>query len=194
MARFQYRFVLGLLFSLSAQAADLQTPFERLKDSGEKYEVTGTVCEQVAKIELERSYSKPAYLVTTGIAYADNRRVLGELDVIVFDRASRNAVLVGEVKCWQNLNGAQKKARAQRARFQQALASGSSIDLFDVSRRETKYDRRQFSRNVRFISISQQGGESAGFDMSLNYSLDELMQLRQMLVSCQRAGECRRPE
>jgi hypothetical protein len=52
------------------------------------------------------------------------------------------------------------------------------------------YTKDQFSHIERYLSISQQGGESAGFDIALDYTLDELMALRETLIVCQQKGEC----
>ncbi len=186
-----------LLFSFvqpSAFAApDLNSVYRQLKDSGEDYEITGAVCEQVARLELARKYPAPGYEVLTGIAYADNRRTIGELDVVVFRGSDDSAVLIAEVKCWQNMRGGNKKAKEQRARFQTTMAQNASVDFFLVNERHVKFKRTQFTGQPKFISIAQEGAEAAGFEASLPYTLDELMRLRRMLMDCQGRGECRRP-
>jgi hypothetical protein len=176
-----------------AQLSDPAEAFERLRDSGVDYEVTGVVCEQVARLELEREYPPPQYRVRTGIVYASPQRVLGELDVVVFRASDRKAVLVAEVKCWTNLKGARRKAVDQRQRFEAAIASGMSLEFYPASQPDVRLRREQFEQVQRMMSISQEGGEAAGFDRSLELTLKELMQVRKRLISCQRAGQCRRP-
>ncbi len=184
-----------LLFSISVQAADLQAAFDALKNLGANYYSNGTVCEELAKIQLERTYSKPNYDVVVGIAYADGRRILGELDVVVFNRATRGAELIAEVKCWQNLSKAQSKARLQRERFfktlEEAFGSRVEIDFFDARTQRVEFSLDQFRGRPQFISISQAGGESAGFDLTLEYTLEELMKLRGELLECQNRGHCK---
>jgi hypothetical protein len=184
------------LLSTSVYAnSELQGLFGQLKDSGEKYSVAGTVCEQVARLELLKQYPAPQYEVVTGIAYADNRRVIGELDVVVFKNSDHRAVLIAEVKCWQNMRNGAKKAQEQRARFQSTMSSGrTDLSFFLANRREVVFRRPQFEGTPRFISIAQEGSESAGFQDELPYTLGELMELRQMLMDCQDRGRCRKAD
>jgi hypothetical protein len=182
-------------WAIEPGAAPLGEVFEQLKDSGENYEITGTVCEQVARLELQRDYPAPRYEVLTGVAYAEARRVIGELDVVVFDKsaaADGKAVLIAEVKCWKNLPGGSRKARQQRKRFLDTMEQNQKVDFYLVSKREVQFERDQFQQAKRFISISQNGGHQAGFEDCLPYTLEELMALRERLMKCQNQGECRR--
>lgn len=64
------KFLFLLLLSAStAHAKDIQPLFEALRDSGEKYFIVGTVCEQVAKLNMQQIYKAPEYTVITGIQY-----------------------------------------------------------------------------------------------------------------------------
>jgi hypothetical protein len=181
----------GTLVSPSSYSGDLEQAFERLKDSGADYRPEGAVCEQVARLDLERDFPSPAYEVTTGIEYANSRQVLGELDVVVFDSRSGKVILISEVKCWQNLKSARRKAREQQERFQKHVASGVSLQFH--SDKKDSYDDDQFRSSPRFITISQAGGEQAGFEQTLDFGLDEMKTLRQRLLECQSQGACRRP-
>lgn len=186
--------LLLLLSFQTAIASDaLDVEFERLRDSGESFVVTGSICEHVAREKLRATYPDSQYDIRVGISYASDGRTLGELDVVVFKDSSEEAVLIAEVKCWRNLDSAQKKARSQRARFQKWIESDASLKFFPASHNDDVYAQRQFETRPEFISISQEGGEKSGFDISLDYSLDELMSLRRRLIDCQEAGECRRP-
>lgn len=182
-------FILISLFSLSAQAGDIRGLVEQLRDSGEDYEIVGVICEQAARLDLAREYPSPRYEVKTGIAYGTQHRTVGELDVIVFD-ADRSAVLVGEVKCWRNLNGARKKAANQRQRFLDAMASGKPYLFF--KKHDGSYEHKQFAEVKDFISIAQGGAKEAGFTRELDFSLEELMQARKELLTCQSSGACKR--
>lgn len=175
-------------FSFAGPIDDL---VNALKDSGEKFEIVGTICEQAARLDLEREYLAPRFTVETGISYGNQNRTIGELDVIVFD-SSRNALVVAEVKCWKDLGGAIRKARDQRQRFQNTIAqSDPRVRLQD---RQHLYHRLSDFMNVSsFLSISQSGGRTFGFDREISLSLDELMEARQRLMQCQRSGACRRP-
>ncbi|MDG0815192.1 hypothetical protein [Bdellovibrio svalbardensis] len=186
-------FFLLLLTASAAQAKDIQPLFEALRDSGEKYSVVGTVCEQVAKLDMQQIYPAPQYTVITGIQYGTKKRVIGELDVIVFQNDSKKAILVGEVKCYQDPHAGISKAREQRTRFLSAIRSKTSL-LMACLGKPCTVSERNFKGIQQFISIGQEGTKSAGFDVELNYSLDDLMALRAQLMECQDKGECARPE
>lgn len=185
-------FSLFLLFSIATQAKSTDPLFEALQDSGEKFFITGTVCEQVAKLNLEKIYRAPEYTVTTGIQYGSKSRVVGELDVIVFRNSNQSATVIAEVKCWNNFSTAIKKAKEQRKRFIETLGSGRKLSV-TCGGQECDLTEKNFNQVQKFISISQDGGTEKGFDMTLGYSLDEMMALRQQLMTCQERGECRRP-
>ncbi|MFV8257224.1 hypothetical protein ACNQKP_05445 [Bdellovibrio bacteriovorus] len=189
------QFLLSTLLSVStAQAKDIRPLFEALADSGARYEIVGTVCEQVAKLNLEQDYPAPDYYVVTGIYYGNKKHVIGELDVVVFRSNDNKAVLVGEVKCWTNLSSARSKAMDQRQRFKAALSNGGGLIMGCTSQQAgCSFSKKNFKAVEKFVSISQDGGEKRGFDMTLGYSLEEMMDLREQLMQCQQRGECERP-
>lgn len=189
-------FVLALLVALVgarvAPAADLRPMFEALRYSDENFVIEGTVCEEVARLRMFEKYPAQAHEIITGIAYTDARshRTIGELDVVVIRKADAMVLLVAEVKCWASLSGALNKAKNQRARFLQTLASGIPILLHTTGTPYVTFPRTAFSQSPPFISISQSGGEAVGFEATLGYSLDEMKNLRKQLLSCQAAGQC----
>jgi len=186
-------FFFVFLMAVTAQAGDIRPLFQALHDSGEKYEIVGTVCEQVAKLMFEKTYPAPAHKVITGIAYGQRGgRTIGELDVVVFDTRTQKAMIVAEVKCWNKLDGARKKANEQRARF---IATLQRLPQFDLACTDHScaFRKENFTNVQKFMSISQAGGEKFGFEAVLPYSLQELMSLREMLLKCQNSGACQRP-
>lgn len=186
---------LSLFFSLflSFNAfAGINDEFEALKDSGVNFQATGTICEEVARLKIAQQYQSPQYTVVTGIAYGDNRRTIGELDVIVFENKSKNVVRVGEVKCWKDMSAGLKKAREQRKRFLTAIKQMDNLH-FESTADQTRYDQSQFVSIREFISIAQKGSKNVGYDAELDYSLSELMQLRARLIECQGRGKCAGP-
>lgn len=177
---------LGLFLSSLASAAPIADLFEEIKDNGAHYEIIGMVCEKVAILELEKQYPAKDFEIVNGIAYGDGNRTIGELDVVIFDKKTDDAVLVGEVKCWKSFEGARKKALDQRRRF--IAHKGKRIEMIDGDRKHYSPTRFRSLRN--FVSISQKGGKKAGFDYELENTLEELMDLRQMLMKCQDEGRC----
>lgn len=157
------------------------------------YEIVGTVCEEVTQLRYAEKYPEPEYRVLTGIAYSDKDRTLGELDLIVFDNATHNAILIGEVKCWSSPASGLKKAKEQRARFLENVKSSKALTFKWLSNPKETFTKTQFNKTDRFISIAQKGSHSKGFDVELEYTLEELMGLRQDLIDCQNRGECAKP-
>lgn len=181
------------LFPTSAFSDELEQVFEQLKDSGEDYRPEGSICEQVAKLELEHEYPKSKYDIITGIGYSNHKQLLGELDVVVFDSTTQKVALISEVKCWQNFKKAYHKAREQRQRFQHYVDSGAPLQFYLVKKSNQRYDESQFHSSAPFITVSQDGGQAAGFDLTLHFNLSEMKELRQKLLECQKQGVCQRP-
>lgn len=174
-----------LLASGFAHADSVSELVQRLKNTEEAYNITGTICEQAARLELERDFQPPRFKIETGISYSMGGQTMGELDVVVFD--ADKVAMVAEVKCWKNFGDALQKARSQRKRFQKALGSGRELLFWHD---KAKYDSAQFNELRVFESISQKGGKSNGFTRELGYSLEELMDARQRLLNCQAGGRC----
>lgn len=186
-----FRFVLPwLLLSSPAFALSQQQAFSLLRDSGESMEVVGNICEHVARLELTKDYPESRYLIMNGIAYGRGRSTEGELDVIVFEKPAMKAVVVGEVKCWKNFGSAKNKAQKQRNRFLGVIGQNEQVNLWSTKNGQP-FNEAQFKGPLKFISISSEGADSAGFDMALEMDLDQLMQLRQQIMSCQGSGQCK---
>ncbi len=148
-----------------------------------QYQVTGTICEQVAKKQLESYFSDPEYTIQTGITYQRNGKTLGELDLVVFRNSDHQAILVGEVKCRRNLVRARRKAKQQLKRFAYAIESKTPMEIFDPDHPEARYHFSQFENIKSWITISQKGGKRAGFDWALDLTLHQLLKLRRKLLT-----------
>jgi hypothetical protein len=181
--RFSLSSVIALLSCLShlAFAGAVEDLYPQLRAQPVSYKVFGTVCEQVAKLEIMEQYDTKDYIVTSGILYANRTRTLGELDIVVLRRSDEEAILIGEVKCWRDLSGAQKKARSQLSRFTGTISSGTEISMHSDGQNGKTYDRDQFDEQPKIITISQQGGENFGFEHTIGIDLQEARELYQML-------------
>jgi hypothetical protein len=181
----------SLPVSNSAHALDVQTAFKLLSKVPADFYDFGSVCEQLAKLQMYSKFSAKDYHVESGIVYTNSHgSVLGELDIVVFHRHNLKAVVVGEVKCWRKLGSAMKKARKQLARFANALKHNSKIHLYhDVSHK--KYYKNQFlNQKMRSIYISQNGGEEFGFNMTIGLDHEQVKVVRSMLLKCQKSRKC----
>ncbi|KYG69962.1 hypothetical protein ACLWBD_06155 [Bdellovibrio sp. HCB117] len=182
-----------LLIASSSAFADLAESFEKIKSHARHYRDPGAVCEEVAQIEFSELYPAPQYEVIVGVAYNVKGRTVGELDMVLMDKNTQKVAMVGEVKCYTDLKNGLKKAKQQRKRFLTVLGSGQKIDFVNTSSGE-KYDYEQFQYVTQFISVSQKGGKAVGFDYELEHTLDEMSQLRDQVIHCQKDGLCPRPQ
>ncbi|MFV8259617.1 hypothetical protein ACNQKP_17550 [Bdellovibrio bacteriovorus] len=181
--------VLLLLLSSASAFADLDGTFEKIRNQARHYRDPGAVCEEVARAEFSEKYPAPQYEVIVGIAYNLKGRTVGELDMVLMDHNTQKVAMVGEVKCYSNLKNGLTKAKQQRKRFLTHLGSGAPLEFINTSTGEKyAYDKFQYVRE--FISVSQKGGKAVGFDVELEHNLDEMTQLRDRIIHCQKDNLC----
>lgn len=194
-------FILSLVFASAAFAVPeislspkLQPLFEVLKKIPANYKTEGTACEQAARIEAyNSSYPADRFVITTGVEYDIGDGTLGELDLVVIDKATDKVVLVGEVKCWRSFDSALDKAKYQQDRFLWNLRQYPQKIHFIAHEEGFAFTAEQFSGLNQFVFISQAGGTKKGFDQEIPYTLLEMDEISQVLVRCQKKGQCARP-
>jgi hypothetical protein len=172
-----------LIIESAFAGSRLDLVYQQLKDTNEDYKKVGTICEQVAKLSLEQLYQMPEYEVKTGIIYSDRTSILGELDAVVFHRASKSAILAAEVKCWRDQNKALKKAKRQLGRFLNWINSTGSIDFFLSTDSKIHFRKEQFQNEIFLLPVSYKG---SGFAYTLEFSLSELLELRERILEYQK--------
>jgi len=180
---------LGLILFVVNAFAGLGEDFRDLKNSGSNYEIVGTVCEEVTRLRFQEEFPAPKYGIVRGIEYGDGSRTIGELDVVVFDNSTHRVYQIAEIKCWKNNESAIQKAQSQIQRFNKTLQSGGAIK-FKALYSKNQFRRENFLQNPKIVTIAPAGSKAAGFDRELEYSLKELMQLRDMMIKCQASGQC----
>lgn len=185
-----FAFVLAASVSHAATFS-LEEDYDALKDSGSNFVVIGTICEEVARLEMAAEYKEPQYHVVTGIAYGNSKKTIGELDVIVFENKSQDVVKIAEVKCWKDLDGGLRKALDQRQRFLKNIQKGGIVLRSTHDKRQ--YSAKQFRDCKDFETIGQQGAKDYGYNRELDHSLEDLMGLRTRIMNCQTTGECKQP-
>lgn len=183
---------LGLLVSATNAFADVAQSFERIRHQARHYRDPGAVCEEVARAEFAVMYPPPQYEVIVGVAYHLGGRTVGELDLVLMDKNTQKVTAVGEVKCYSNLRNGLAKAKQQRTRFLSHLGSGQPLEFINTSTGK-KYHYEQFQYVRTFVAVSQRGGKAVGFDYELEHNLDEMSQLHDKMVHCQRQNLCPRP-
>lgn len=180
------------IFSVTAFAG-LGEDFEQIKDLGRNLEPIGAICEEIAQLCFAEKYPTPNYKVITGVEYADKDGTLGELDLVVINNETQVAEILGEVKCWKSPKSGLKKAKDQRQRFLTNVKSSKALEFKWLSDPKMKLTKTQFNKVKEFYFIAQSGTLNDGFDFELPYSLNELMQLREDILRCQDAGNCKKP-
>lgn len=164
----------------------IQKYFDLLKHDSTDFEPTGAVCERVAVRDLVKDYPADKYIIKNGLQYDERNTTIGELDVVIFDKATGLVEAVAEVKCWKSFEGARKKAKEQRMRFQTYL--NKNIVIYDDEGK--KYPKNQFALVRRYFAISQFGGVGQGFDVELSLDFKEMMELRKRLLDCRAFKDC----
>lgn len=164
--------------------------FAALKSIPRSYEDTGAICEELARLKIQKEYPRPQFEVLTGIAYETEDRVIGELDLVVFNTQLQRVIKIGEVKCWKDVPSALLKAQEQRARFLKTIRSNKPIQFRFTSTGEV-LDPNTFENNtIEFFSVGQKGALDFGFDREVEYTFKELRDYRYEMLRCQSQGQC----
>lgn len=101
----------SILFAAEHLSARLFSDFKR------EHITVGEACELLAEWKIKKEYPSNKYEIQRNIVYYQNGRLIGELDAVVFEKESEQAVLVVEVKCRHNLQKASQHAKKQLKRF-----------------------------------------------------------------------------
>lgn len=184
---------LFVLMSLGAIASpEIDQIFDSLKGLPRSYETKGAICEEVAKVLLEKDYPPPRYSVHVGIAYGDLERVIGELDEVIIDHNENKVIKIIEVKCWTDLKAGRDKAHEQRARFLKSIRNPQKL-YFTSTSTDQEFSPAQFVGVNSFAAIGQKGAKAVGYDLEFPFTMKELMDLRLQLLRCQNWSTCPKP-
>jgi hypothetical protein len=185
--------ILMSIFTSVYASADMNQDYELLKNLGRNLQVSGAICEDVARLRFAEKYPAPKYNVVVGIEYKNQNGILGELDVVVFNQTTSYVETIVEVKCWRNPEDGVLAAHEQKDRFFEHIESSDEITFKLISQPQLKLTREQFARVSEFSAIGQKGVLSYGFDYELPYSLDDFNELKDKIVGCQAHGGCKKP-
>ena len=164
--------------------------FDRLSKKPVDYGNIGAICEQLMGLTLEEVYPKAEYDIQIGIVYQHRGRVLGELDLVVFRKATGRAVSVVEVKCAKSPKRSLGKAREQLARFKRFLLRGAPGTIHSGADRGVVFERGRFLHNPLYEAGSVLGSKKVGYDLDIPYTVSDAMKLRRRLMQCQASGRC----
>ncbi len=185
------RLILTLTLSLLSTlclAGPIENYVELFKDKGYDWENSGNVCEFVAQEEMKTYFPEDKYEIKSGITYKFKNQVIGELDLIVFNRSTNMVDFIGEIKCWKEPGQGYQKALDQRERFKRFV--GRAVQIQD---HERIYDNVQFRSVQGFFSVAQKGTKSYGFTYEISLTLKEAHDLRTAMLRCQNSGQCLKP-
>jgi hypothetical protein len=167
--------------------------FETLKDIGVDLQPTGAICEYIAKAQLEKKYSPEQFQIILGVQYGEERNAVGELDVTIVDLEYQEVIYVAEVKCWKKPRAGLKKAKSQISRFMNYLR-GHRVNWMKILAPDyegTTIDSSYYQNDFEVGYIAQKGSRKSGYTTELEFTLREAMELRSMIMTCQREGDCR---
>jgi hypothetical protein len=195
--RFNVLVLLASLCFTSSASADEASDYDKLSNIPAKYVVFGTICEYLTKIRLEDQYSPSSFDIEVGIEYRQGGRVIGEIDVVVFRKADKEAVLVGQVKCRKSMSSARGQAHEQNQRFVNTMNRNNSR-IGKVTFRSTSNPALVITDTMMdevgtYITASQDGGLLHGFTMTVGHDLDTVSAMRERLLECQEDARCPRP-
>ena len=173
------------LLSFFCFAGPIENYVELFKDRAYDWENSGNVCEFVAQEEMKAYFPEDKYEIKSGITYKFNNQVVGERDLIMFNRSAKMVDAIGEVECWKEPGQGYQKAIEQRARFKKFV--GRDVIIQD---QERVYDNVQFRSVKTFFSVAQGGSKSYGFDYEIPLTLKEAKDLRTAMLRCQSSGKC----
>jgi hypothetical protein len=189
--------LLGILSASSISAAPNPKPaelinsyFERLKGSGAAYKQLGSLCEEVAALQLADQFPAPEYQIERGIQYGYDGIHLGELDLVVFRVLDGSAVLIAEVKCSDQMGRASRAGRKQLERLRDTVAERPDTYFHDFENSKVRYGIEQFVHAPEMITIGQKGATEYGFNQELPLNLRQLRELRGQLRRCQFERGC----
>lgn len=131
----------------------------------------GYLCEKLAMLKMSESYDKSQ--LASSIVYSRNGRVIGELDVVVFDRDGLAQTVI-EVKCRKSYTSAMNSASKQLTRFQ-GVAGRCDYDYVD--KKGKRYDCSAFKSPIDYTAMSYTDAQRAGFELSFDLSRDQVLQL-----------------
>ena len=183
-------FCFSLITSSFGRSGDsFERDYLTLKKIPADYRSFGAVCEQVARLRLKESYDPKKFKFLIGLEYRNSRRVLGEVDLIVFSKKDNKVAIVGEVKCWKDLQAAFKKAKKQLNRFFKAIEGNEKITFHPKEPIGIKFEKNLFL-GTKKMYFSQKVEEQNPFENNIGLTLPQLKNLRKKLQTCQRDQKC----
>ncbi|WII71184.1 hypothetical protein QJS83_12005 [Bdellovibrio sp. 22V] len=185
-------FFFAVILSSTTVFADWAQDFAELKNIPRSYEDSGSICEEIARLDLQKEFPAPQYEVIVGIAYGDATRVIGELDVVIFDKNIQKVIKIAEVKCWKDMRGGLQKALEQRARFLKSIRSSKQLVFKSTSTKEV-FDAEKFEYVEEFFTMGQKGTVAVGYEREMEYTHKEMQTHRYEMIRCQNQGQCVRP-
>ncbi|MBN20287.1 MAG: hypothetical protein CL678_03280 [Bdellovibrionaceae bacterium] len=183
-----------ILFSFSASAGNVWEGYEYLMSLPREYKDFGSVCEEIATQEIKEDYPSDRYEVTGNLVYQNSQRTIGELDIVVLRKEDKEAVVIGEVKCWKKLSQGRSKALRQLERFRNTILSGRPIRIFHAFEKKRLFETDQFDEAPRYITVSQKGGRSEGYDREIRFSHEEMRRLYRVIRECRGGHRCPKSE
>lgn len=177
-------------FAEVERPALLRAYFEQIKDLDYNYATIGHVGEALALVQLRRQYPPPEFECLSSLQYEDGKgQPAGEMDVVVFKRETRQAMMVYEVKISDNLEDARKKGLSQLKRFREYVKARNISRFVYAPDQSRMFKPEQFDGIQSFGTVGSKGAREQGFDVELDLSRTEAYQLQQALLQYRKKGK-----
>ena len=139
----------------------------------------GSMCEHFAYIEQSKIYKDNRYKLLQNIEYRSGKKIIGELDLIVFDKNTKKVIKIFEVKCSKNIFDANTKSDIQINRFKDNIRRAlSGRQRLYFANDDSLLSIEHFTDEIDFSKITYLSTEakSLGFD-TLSLNLSEMEEL-----------------
>lgn len=136
----------GFALNASDPSGRVEQYFSILKDIPVDLSADSAIEEELARLDLYKFYRPHLFIIDKNVQIEGEERTLGELDIVIRDRATGRVVLVAEVKRGIHPKPSSRNAASQLRKFEEALRDGTvklilqketgdsiAIEAFDLS-------------------------------------------------------------
>lgn len=144
----------------------------------------GSMCEFIAKNILAQKYNSADYLIKSNISYHDlDKRRLGELDLVVFDRKSNQATELIEVKCRKDRDKARVHGHHQLNRFKSTIVEAISNNQIGITitKGTIHYEPQQFKNANLHVMMPKKCPRCSKDPWEFDITLEEVQKLQATL-------------
>lgn len=152
----------------------------------------GTVCEEVTRLELFKEFPASRFIIRNGVEYWTNDQPKhpqyprGELDVVVFDGNTEQAVFVAEVKCPlpEEMGWLLDKAHKQTVKYHHAVDGQMITEMsYTAMSGDGTVDPQAFYQTrPTMVTVGPLGARQYGFQRELPFTRAEMFEMADIMT------------